>query len=119
MSGTDRRRGAVLLECLVALALVVVLGLPALSLSRASLAALAQAALEERQLDRADQVMTRMALLSQRELDLRLGWHRMDAFVVNVQRPERELYRIAVADTVAPELALLVTVVHRYTGGPQ
>lgn len=107
------RRGAILLECLVALTLVMLLGLPALALAKASIRALAESAAEERHLQQAERALAKASLLTRQELDLRLGSHRDDRFVINVQRPEHELYRLAVADTAAPQVELLVTVVHR------
>lgn len=113
--GTERsrRRGAILLECLVAMTLVMLLGLPALALSRAAVSAVTQATREETLTARADRALATMALLRRGELDQRLGWHRIGGFAVNIQRPEPGLYRVAVADTTAPGVELLVTVVYR------
>lgn len=109
----NRLRGAILLECLVALTMVALFGLPALSLSRAMISALTDAAHEERLASRADRTLAVVALLKRKELDQRLGRHQLGGFTVNVQRPEVGLYRIALADTTAPDVELLVTVVYR------
>jgi DNA-binding IclR family transcriptional regulator len=112
-SERHRRRGAILLECLVAMTLVMLLGLPALALSRAAVSALAEATRAEALAARAERTLASIALLRRGELDQRLGWHRISGFAVNIQRPERGFYRVAVADTTAPDIELLVTVVYR------
>lgn len=109
----DARRGAILLECLVAMTLVMVLGLPALALSRNAVTALAESAREERAATRADASLAAITLLKREELDQRIGWHQIGGFAARIQRPERDLYRIALADTTAPDVELLVTVVYR------
>jgi hypothetical protein len=54
-----------------------------------------------------------MTLLTRADLDRRLGTHRIGEFAVEVQRPERTLYRIAIAGAEAGANELLVTVVYR------
>jgi type II secretory pathway component PulJ len=106
-------RGIALLEVLVSLAI--------LSTAGAGLvAALAAAVRNEHRLGReeaamlsADRVLAAMSLLSRADLDRRLGTHPVGDFEVQVQRPRPTLYRIAIAQARAPELEMLVTVVHR------
>ncbi|MBK6781277.1 MAG: hypothetical protein IPG75_17355 [Gemmatimonadetes bacterium] len=69
----------------------------------------AESARAERVLDEADRVLSAFALLAADDLDRRLGSHPVGEFVVDVQRPRRSLYRIAVADGDAPGRMLLVT----------
>ena len=64
-------------------------------------------------LDEADRVLSAVTLLAADDLDRRLGSHPVGEFVVDVQRPRRFLYRIAVAEGDAPARMLLVTVVAR------
>ncbi|MGH7527117.1 MAG: hypothetical protein ACREMX_10475 [Gemmatimonadales bacterium] len=109
-------RGAVLLEVLVALTLLVVGGASVVSLLGASLRS--EAALAERELTlrEADRTLTALTLLNKTDLDRRLGRHQVGASVAEVRRPEPALYRIALreADTAAAEM--LVTVVYRPDG---
>ena len=60
-----------------------------------------------------DRVLAAMTLLKRVDLDRRIGRHEVGEFVLDVQRPERTLYRIAVAQTSAPQVEDLVTVVYR------
>jgi hypothetical protein len=84
-------------------------------------AAQAQAAAREAEatLDAADRVLTAMTLLNRTDLDRRIGRHPVGEFVAEVERPERNLYRLAVALAANPERVLLVTVVHRPEGVSQ
>jgi len=107
------QRGAMLLEAIVALAVVSIAGLSMLGLVGAVQRDQARLASAEQTLVAADRVMTAMVLLTRQDLDRRLGSHGVGAFAVEVQRPERALYRIAVADTAANGRELLATVVYR------
>ena len=106
-------RGIALLEVLIALVVLT-------SVGTGLVAALAAAMRSEHQLRReealvlaAERVLAAMALLGRADLDRRLGRHPAGEFVVEVQRPERTLYRIAVRESQAPEIEALVTVVYR------
>jgi hypothetical protein len=88
-------RGAVLLEAVVALTILMAAGVPVVSLLGASLAS--EAGLARREAE-------------QRDLDRRLGRHAAGELVVEVQRPEPTLYRLAVS---RPGTEALVTVVYR------
>ena len=58
-------------------------------------------------------MLAAMTLLKREELDRRLGRHPVGEFLVDVQRPERTLYRIAIGPADAPQVEDLVTVVYR------
>ncbi len=107
------RRGAVLLEAVVSLAILSLAGGTVLTLLGEGLGWSRRITAEARQLESASRVLTAMTLLTRRELDLRLGVREVGDLVVTVGRPERSLYRIAVSDPAAPAVDLLVTVVHR------
>lgn len=107
------RRGAMLLEAIVALAVVSVAGLSMLALVGAVQRDQTRTTLAEQTLVSADRIMTAMVLLTGQDLDRRLGSHGVGAFAVDVERPERSLYRIAIADTAASRSELLATVVYR------
>lgn len=107
------RRGAVLLEVLVALAVLAAGGLALVALVQGALADAARAKRMEAEAAAASRVLTALTLLTRGELDQRLGAHPLGEFVVEIQRPERSLYRVTVAPRTAPGQPLLVTVVHR------
>lgn len=105
--------GIALLEVLAALAILGTAGLSLVALVHQSVRSQAESARSERVLDEADRVLSAYALLTAADLDQRLGSHPVGEFVVDVQRPRRSLYRIAVASGDAPGRILLVTVVAR------
>lgn len=111
-------RGFTLLETLVALTLVVGAVLPLLALLRAETLARAEMAHRERRVEEAHATLVGLSLLPREELDRRLGSRPAGGFVVHVNRPEPELYRVAVADSADPSSELLVTVVHRARHAP-
>ena len=98
-------RGIVLVEVLVAVLILGIAGLALMELCGSRLRATMAAETREREQADAERLLTAYTLLKRSELDQRLGDRRVGQYVVNVQRPERELYRIAVTD--------LVTVVQR------
>jgi type II secretory pathway component PulJ len=106
-------RGAMLLEAVIALAIVSVVGISMLALIAALQRDQGRLATLERRIASADHVMTAMVLLTREDLDRRLGRHGSGEFSVEVERPERTLYRIAVADTSRPDRELLTTVIYR------
>src|SRR5438552_17895286 len=67
----------------------------------------------ERVLAVEDRVLTALTLLTRTELDRRLGRHPIGELMADIQRPERTLYRIALAQQQSPEVEDLVTVVYR------
>ena len=106
-------RGVALLEVLVAMAILSASGLALVGLVSAGLGAERDARERERTLATEDRVLTALTLLKREELDRRLGHHPVGEFVVDIERPERTLYRIAVIRAQAPQVEDLVTVVYR------
>jgi len=104
--------GVVLLEVLVALAVLAASGLTLAGLVSAGLRSEADARVREHTLATEERVLAALTLLGRADLDRRLGRHALAEFVVDVERPEPTLYRIALADTIAPEVEALVTVVY-------
>ena len=98
-------RGMALLEVLAAVVILGVAGLALVELTAAGMRATSAAQERERTLADAERLLAAYTLLTRSELDQRLGDRAVGVYVVNVQRPEPELYRIA--------LGKLVTVVHR------
>lgn len=109
-------RGIALLEVLVALAILSGAGLVLLDLVSSGLRAERDARERERTLAAEERVLTALTLLKRNELDLRLGRHPIGELVVDIQRPEPTLYRIALVQATSPEVEDLVTVVYRREG---
>src|SRR5947207_11552956 len=103
-------RGIALLEALVALAILSGAGLALLDLVTAGLRAERDARERERVLAVEERVLTALTLLRRAELDRRLGRHAIGELIADIQRPERTLYRIALAEREAPLVENLVTV---------
>ena len=106
-------RGIALLEVLVALAILSGAGLALLDLVTGGLRAEQDARERERVLGVEERLLTALTLLKRDELDRRLGRHDIGDLIVEVQRPERTLYRIALAQQRSPQVEDLVTVVYR------
>ena len=106
-------RGVALFEALVALAILAIAGVSIVSLLVDATAGAHAYDIREQRSERADQILTQLALQDKRGLDIRLGYRTVGVFVTDVERPEPGLYRLAVADSSAPDSPLLVTVVFR------
>ena len=98
-------RGVILVEVLAAVAIIGLAGLALTELTTAGLRATTDARVREREIADADRLLIAYTLLNRPQLDQRLGDRTIGPYVVNIQRPERGLYRIAVGD--------LTTVVYR------
>ena len=109
-------RGVALLETLVALAIVSGAGLAFLDLVSGGLRAERDARERERVLAVEERVLTALTLLKREDLDRRLGRHPLGELIVDIERPERTLYRIALSQQRSPQVEDLVTVVHRREG---
>jgi len=107
------RAGATLLEVLVALAILGIAGIGALQEIATATSHFRSASRAEREVEEANRVLSAWTLLSQEELDQRLGRQAVGEFVVDTQRPEVSLYRIGIALARASDRELLSTVVYR------
>ena len=106
-------RGVALLEVLVELVILATAGVSLVGLLGAGLRGEQDARERERTLTNEDRLLAALILLKRPDLDRRIGRHEVGEFVVDVQRPERTLYRIAIAQTSSPQVEDLVTVVYR------
>ena len=106
-------RGIALLETLVALAILSGAGLALLDLVTAGLRAERESRERERVLVVEDRVLTALTLLTRADLDRRLGRRPIGELVADIERPERTLYRISLAQGQSPQVEDLVTVVFR------
>jgi len=107
------RRGVALLEVLVALVILTTAGVSLVGLVGAGLRWEYDARERERVLADEERLLAALTLLKRNEFDRRIGRHVVGTFVVDVQRPEPTLYRIAIAQTVSAQVEDLVTVVYR------
>lgn len=112
------RRGVVLLEVLVAVVMLATAGIALVELVGAGLRGEREAQERERTLATEERLLAAMTLLNRAELDQRLGRRQIGEFIVDVQRPERTLYRIAVLRQKSAHVEDLVTVVYRAQAVP-
>ena len=102
-----------LLEVLIALVVLATAGIGLVELVGSGMRAERDARLRESSLTTEQRLLSALTLLNRQELDQRIGRRPIGEFVVDVQRPERSLYRIALLHEASPELEDLVTVVYR------
>src|SRR6266571_7573150 len=106
-------RGVVLLEVLVAVAILATAGIGLVELVGSGLRAERDARLRESTLATEERLLAALTLLNRKEFDQRIGRRRIGEFIVDVQRPERTLYRIALLQEQSPQVEDLMTVVYR------
>ena len=106
-------RGFALLEVVLALAILALAGTSLVQVAAAGTRALDGAGRRTIELADEDRLMTAYALLDRRGLDLRLGRTAVGSLLVEVQRPEPELYRVAIGRVDSPDKEDLVTVLRR------
>jgi hypothetical protein len=97
----------------VALVILATAGTALVELVGAGLRSERDARERERTLAAEERVLAAMTLLKREDFDRRLGQRRVGEFSVDVQRPERTLYRIAIAEARSAHVEDLVTVVYR------
>lgn len=106
-------KGVALLEVIIALAILSIGGLSTLGVVSEALRAQHGAAAREETVTTAGRILAAMTLLQGRELDQRLGARKVGEFEVEVSRPEKKLYRLAISEKTYPAVELLVTVVFK------
>ena len=106
-------RGVVLLEVLVAVVVLATAGIGLVELIGSGLRAEREARLREGTLATEERLLSAVTLLNRKELDQRIGRRRIGEFIVDVQRPERTLYRIALLQESSAQVEDLVTIVYR------
>ena len=110
-------RGVALLEVLVALMILAASGLALAGLVSAGLTEELDARVRERTLAAEDRLLTALSLLKRPDFDRRLGRYPLGEFLVEIERPEQSLYRIALLQAVTPQVEAVVTVVYRSEDG--
>jgi hypothetical protein len=106
-------RGIALLEVLVALLILSVAALGFVDLIGAGTRAVTTARARERALADEERLLAAYTLLTHGDLDRRLGRRELGPYLVDVERPERGLYRIALALKESEAVDDLVTIVYR------
>jgi len=102
------RRGALLIEVLAALAIFSVAAVTCLAFLVQLSDSEHRAIATERRLTDQDRLMAAYSLLSREDLDRRLGRRVVGSYLVEVQRPSAELYRVTIGDSSAVDLATLL-----------
>jgi len=111
-------RGVALLEVLVALVILATAGVALMELAGAGLRGEREARIREATLATEERLLGALTMLQRGELDQRIGRRPIGEFIVDVQRPEPTLYRIALLQQQSPDLEDLVTVVYRAEPAP-
>jgi type II secretory pathway component PulJ len=111
-------RGVVLLEVLVAVAILATVGIGLVEHVGSGLRAERDARWRESTLATEERLLSALTLLNRKELDQRIGRRQIGEFIVDVQRPEPALYRIALLQDQSPQVEDLVTVVYRPENKP-
>jgi type II secretory pathway component PulJ len=106
-------RGVVLLEVLVAVVILATAGIGLVELVGSGLRAEHDARRRETTLATEERLLSALTLLNRTELGQRIGRRQIGEFIVDVQRPEQTLYRIALLQEQSPQMEDLVTVVYR------
>lgn len=106
------RRGAALLEAIVALAVFGTAGLAALALVRDAADAVDRARAADRRMRDADAFFNAVSLWTREDLDRRLGQRPQGPWRVTILRPEPTLYEVTLRDTLGDGV-LLHTALHR------
>jgi hypothetical protein len=95
----ERCRGAVLLEVIVALAILTTVGITALAMSAEAARTVQRARDTERRLRAASAFLEGVVLWPRSELDLRLGERPQGPWRLRIDRPFPDLYVVTVSDT--------------------
>jgi type II secretory pathway pseudopilin PulG len=106
-------RGVALLEVLIAIVILATSGLALIELVSAGMGAERDARAREATLATEERLLAAVTLLRRSELDQRIGRRVIGEFLVDIQRPEPTLYRIALLQQRSPHVEDLVTVVYR------
>jgi hypothetical protein len=113
MHNTRRKRpGVVLLEALVALALISTAALSMLALTATDSENIARLIARSREISAAGAFMEAASLWSRTELDQRLGSRQQGPYELRILRPAPSVYTLELFDSMTGQ-ALLSTAVHR------
>lgn len=108
-----RRDGVVLVEVLIALVILAAAGVSTISYVATLMLDRDRIEQREEELYAAESTLMLHAVLTAPELVQRIGARVVGSHLVTVERPQAELFRIAVSLLEAPDTELVVTVVFR------
>jgi type II secretory pathway pseudopilin PulG len=100
ISALRHRRGAVLLEVIVALAILSIAALSAVILARQGAQVVAHAQAADQHIQAASAFMDVVSLWPRADLDRRLGDHPQGPWTLHIDRPTPTFYRIALSDSL-------------------
>jgi type II secretory pathway pseudopilin PulG len=100
------RRGAILLEAMVALMILVVAGTAAVTMVSGSADAVRRAREADREARRADAFFHAVSLWTREDLDRRMGDRPQSPWRLNVQRPAPTLYEVVLTDSARTRVLL-------------
>ncbi len=113
MSTILDRRGLTLLEVVVALTIVTIAGGALVGRVGGAIRQIRLLDAEEKRIDSAHQVLAGLSQLRRAELDRRIGEYPTSGFIASIQRPDPELYRVALLEPEPAGRTLVVTVLYR------
>lgn len=105
----DNRPGAVLLEAIIALAILAISGIAVLQLTSESYLAVSVAAAEEFRMRNATRLLAAASLWSRTELDQRLGVRVQGGMLMSIERLSATLYHVRLSDRTGEALLLSTT----------
>jgi hypothetical protein len=111
--------GAVLLEVIVALALLATAGLAAVSMAAEAAGAVSRASTAEVEMRQAARLMDAVSLWPRADLDRRMGDRRQGPFILRIARPADELYTAALADSATRRVLLATSLFRQDTADAQ
>lgn len=114
-----KRSGVVLIEVLIALAILALTGLSTVSYVSTLTRVQTRGIEREAEMESAEELLIEHALLEHRELVQRLGARSVGSFVVWIDRPRPELFRVGIAPAPRPESELLATLLYRPVTQPE
>lgn len=111
--GPAARRGAALLEAVVALAVLAIVTVTSVSAVAQASHTAGQAVVTERRLREASRFLEAVSLWTADDLDRRLGDRRQGPWRLHVDRERTTLYVVTLSDSAAPSRILLRTALYR------
>lgn len=106
------RRGAALLEVMIALAILAIAGLSLVAAVNENLSSIVRVRERDHALARANAFMSTVSLWPSEDLDRRLGWRTQGEWRLRIDRPVPVLYEITLADSTGRH-TLLKTILYR------
>lgn len=107
------QRGVALVESLIALVILATAAVSAVTWVASVSRDLTVLQDRQRESQKAERILIATALLTRAELGQRIGERPMGDYLLRVDRPESDLFRIAVSLASAPTRELVATVVYR------